>query len=737
MERDIHAKRSEEAACLDAMGEIDEKAALLKLPPKPTDRTPEDLRGLLDDVEDVERDIHAKRSEEATLSESVAELDERLGGKTHAAIRNDMASLKDSVRSAEEERESAERRIRDCDAGAGAKRNEIETLEESLRKAEGLGGRCDYCDSTLEPEYVAKLQSERKSRLEAARSELDAIDAEMAEASGVLEDCRKRLARDRESLDANKRDASVAEQRGAQETRLAALRKGLESLDPETYAPAGEPLAREDGETPRDYIRRLLDSLQEYGSTADKIRDLDEQRGAQETRLAALRKDLESLDPETYAPAGEPLAREDGETPRDYIRRLLDSLQEYGSTADKIRDLDEQRGAQEARLAALRKDLESLDPETYAPAGEPLAREDGETPRDYIRRLLDSLQEYGSTADKIRDLDEQRGAQEARLAALRKDLESLDPETYAPAGEPLAREDGETPRDYIRRLLESLRAYRAATDRIADLTERKTKLQSRMDEDEKAYERDDLYLQSRRKDLDKGRARLQGRGALERDVKKGRVKLDATRTKLDDANSEISAAVERIRYTEEHAGRLDADIKEAEEHRSRHDAYLEHEDWLSKYFIPAVREVEKSIMWSLRYDFNEFYEKWYSMLVDDPTKRSYVDDRFGPVLEQDSFLQSVDSLSGGEKTSVALAYRLAINSTMRRQTDTLKSNLLILDEPTDGFSKEQLEKVREILKSLNSEQVIIVSHETELEGFVDHVFRVTKAEGSSSVQKTK
>ena len=52
MERDIHAKRSEEAACLDAMGEIDEKAALLKLPPKPTDRTPEDLRGLLDDVED-------------------------------------------------------------------------------------------------------------------------------------------------------------------------------------------------------------------------------------------------------------------------------------------------------------------------------------------------------------------------------------------------------------------------------------------------------------------------------------------------------------------------------------------------------------------------------------------------------------------------------------------------------------------------------------------------------------
>ena len=63
----------------------------------------------------------------------------------------------------------------------------------------------------------------------------------------------------------------------------------------------------------------------------------------------------------------------------------------------------------------------------------------------------------------------------------------------------------------------------------------------------------------------------------------------------------------------------------------------------------------------------------------------------------------------------------------------MKSNLLILDEPTDGFSREQLYKVREILKELNCPQVIIVSHERELGSFADNVFRVEKVDGNSRV----
>ena len=123
------------------------------------------------------------------------------------------------------------------------------------------------------------------------------------------------------------------------------------------------------------------------------------------------------------------------------------------------------------------------------------------------------------------------------------------------------------------------------------------------------------------------------------------------------------------------------------------------------------------------------------MLIDDPTKSSIIDEQFGPIIYQDDYDIPIDGLSGGEKTSVALAYRLALNSTIRRQTNILKSNLLILDEPTDGFSRHQMENVRTIFESLRCEQIIMVSHEAEMEGYVDHVFRVTKTEGLSSIQQ--
>jgi exonuclease SbcC len=61
------------------------------------------------------------------------------------------------------------------------------------------------------------------------------------------------------------------------------------------------------------------------------------------------------------------------------------------------------------------------------------------------------------------------------------------------------------------------------------------------------------------------------------------------------------------------------------------------------------------------------------------------------------------------------------------------SGLLILDEPTDGFSKDQIGKIGDLLKELDLVQAIIVSHERELEGSVDYIFRVQKEDGKSKV----
>ena len=57
----------------------------------------------------------------------------------------------------------------------------------------------------------------------------------------------------------------------------------------------------------------------------------------------------------------------------------------------------------------------------------------------------------------------------------------------------------------------------------------------------------------------------------------------------------------------------------------------------------------------------------------------------------------------------------------------------MLDEPTDGFSKELRTKTSNILLGIDNEQVIIVSHELEFEKF-EQIIRVTKENNVSDIQ---
>lgn len=83
---------------------------------------------------------------------------------------------------------------------------------------------------------------------------------------------------------------------------------------------------------------------------------------------------------------------------------------------------------------------------------------------------------------------------------------------------------------------------------------------------------------------------------------------------------------------------------------------------------------------------------------------------------------------------MALSYRLALNKVINDVVSGIKTkDILMLDEPTDGFSSEQLDKVRDVLNQLNMKQIIIVSHEPKIESFVDNIIRVEKEEHVSSI----
>ena len=179
---------------------------------------------------------------------------------------------------------------------------------------------------------------------------------------------------------------------------------------------------------------------------------------------------------------------------------------------------------------------------------------------------------------------------------------------------------------------------------------------------------------------------------------------------------------------------IEKDIQEKQEIKKKLNYLLEMCNWVDNYFIKLMTVIEKHIMMSVYSEFNELFKEWFDILMSNETISVRLDDRFSPLVEQNGYEIEINNLSGGERTSAALAYRLALNRVINDLMSEIKTkDLIIFDEPTDGFSSEQLDRVREVLDQIGVKQTIIVSHESKIESFVDEVIKINKQEHVSEV----
>jgi exonuclease SbcC len=175
-------------------------------------------------------------------------------------------------------------------------------------------------------------------------------------------------------------------------------------------------------------------------------------------------------------------------------------------------------------------------------------------------------------------------------------------------------------------------------------------------------------------------------------------------------------------------------IEEKEKSKKRLTSLLELGDWLSTHFLGVVNFMERNIMMKLRMEFSGLFSKWFHILAGESFEVQ-LDENFTPLIIQGESEMDYAFLSGGERTAIALAYRLALNQTINSILSSIKTkDIIILDEPTDGFSDLQLDKMRDVLADLNIPQLIIVSHEQKIEGFVENVIRLRKEGNISSAE---
>ncbi|MCD6324773.1 AAA family ATPase [Candidatus Bathyarchaeota archaeon] len=99
-------------------------------------------------------------------------------------------------------------------------------------------------------------------------------------------------------------------------------------------------------------------------------------------------------------------------------------------------------------------------------------------------------------------------------------------------------------------------------------------------------------------------------------------------------------------------------------------------------------------------------------------------------------VQTLDTLSGGEKVAVALVIRLAIAAALAGES----LELMIMDEPTIHLDSDRRRELVSLLKNFRKgsrmvSQLIVVSHDRELEEAADVVYEVAREGGVSKIKR--
>ncbi|HEY6237971.1 MAG TPA: hypothetical protein VIZ68_02140, partial [Thermoplasmata archaeon] len=339
--------------------------------------------------------------------------------------------------------------------------------------------------------------------------------------------------------------------------------------------------------------------------------------------------------------------------------------------------------------------------------------------RDRHARAVELL---GGLTDRVGRAD----AELAQIEARRRDLAPRAVAARARQEEHSALEARRTELDReLRRL-----ATAVEEDRLAERSLERLEDDLRSDEGEQSERTHALLaLQTA---LEGIRARLGQATALDGEMSRAsdqvaRVREEVARAARESARAEALAETLR-RQLREALVRLEERSRLLGEARGRRELAT----WFSQTFREAVLTLERRLLGRAQAEFERTLARYFSLLVEDAGLVARCDPAFSPSVEIDGEWTPPEALSGGERTALALAFRLALGGVVR-SAGRLTLETLILDEPTDGFSPEQVVRMGELLENLGIPQVLLVSHEPQLTSVADRIVRVEKRDGRSTL----
>ena len=518
----------------------------------------------------------------------------------------------------------------------------------------------------------------------------------------------------------------------APEQRLQILRRAFRVEDYKTAATNAEEAARQIRGDAReqdgiargmDDLRRQVEQLQaEEERCRDELGNLEAAEAEAEELVAAAKAEKEALQKRELSLQGVRAEKEYYERLRaEAVRDSAELEEEAAALARELREVQgtlakavSGRTPKVGALPGMRRRERALEAKTKRLTELKAAVETKLS--DYESIMKNGVCPVCDRPAQAHDFDERREKKDVERRHIEGELASAEAEL----------------RD-LRKEIEETEAGREAARELAHMKTEVSRLRKEAEKKAQAkrkFEKRGSFASEALRQIEKQLEELHG---LAREAEAVSKNIGAAEDKLRSARDRLSKARGTLENVQKRQTEIAIEIVAKEQASNRSRALREREIWLADYFVPTVKVIEKSVLATINQEFDSLFKRWFGMLVADPDKEVSVDEDFTPAVTQGGYEQDVRYLSGGERTSVALAYRLALNILAQRTSVGMRSNLLILDEPTDGFSKEQLGNVREVLDEVGCPQVIVVSHDKELESFADQIFRVEKSGDESKV----
>ena len=697
-------------------------------------RAEKELRNAEKRLETLESEIEALRRSVAELEEVEKEYEEtrslvdRLTGRYSMIV----GQLNQAVEEAETHRRilaSAEEALREYERLGG--RAAINALDEVLQMISDLEAEkkrlAEYSARVRElEEGVRKLKQyeEQANRYMEVRRQLEEMEEDYARAHRVL----ARYAELKKMINDLRRDISATEKRleAVISTRNISL-AGVDLSNPENVIERIESMKdnidlmierlRRQLEKAKEDIGRLRQAIDDAGNTLEKLTSargvcpLCGQPLSEEHRMSLIKK---------FKEVKERAEREI----RAKSRKISEIEREIERLEAARRELERlERRAQNyvARLKQLRKQLEAATREyeglreEYINAETVIREYKGK--QDELKELEHAYRNYL----KLPDYEKQLETYREKLAEAEKEVEALAGRIRDRlAGVGIAVEDPLSAANELKRLAERLRELERVVAGAEQSRKRLRELEESIRRLEDERRRVAEELEAARERLTRVEKRLE---KLKEDEKR-LAKLEAERNGVLELIRNIEERLEGLRRIQETVDSYRRKLERLE--RAISDLEKIREAFHPKTGVPrAIRQQSKALMES---HLRDILEKFNLDFVD-----VTVDEDYDVVLYSTLGPRRVTSLSGGERVALAIAYRLALARTVAGQIDSM-----IMDEPTIHLDEERRRELVNIirygLESTGLAQLIVVTHDQEVEEVADTVIEVRKRGGDSVVE---